>query len=415
MHTFEQLTHFAGFDWAKDHHDAVILDRHGNTVLAFTFAHSAEGWAQWREHLKAFPALGVALETSHGAAVEQLLQSGVTVYPMHPKAAQRYRDRHVPSGSKTDQIDAWCFADALRMDGPHWRALSPTDPLVEELRLLCRDEVELITQRTALVNQLQAALQEYYPAALEAFDDWTQPYAWEFIAVFPTPPELVKAGKRRWEKFLHTHRLWRPQTVATRLEIFARADQFCGGLAVTRAKSRLALSVVNLLRMMQAQLTDYRRAIEKLFAQHPDHDLFGSLPGAGDKLAPRLFSEIGEDRGQYPEAQSLQCVAGTAPVSFQSGQIRQARIRWHCNRHLRHAVHLWSDCSRKVCAWAQAYYLAQREKGKSHACALRCLGQRWLKILWQMWQTRQPYDEARHALNQQRHGSWVLQLHPKKS
>jgi hypothetical protein len=48
MHSFETLTHFAGFDWAKEHHDAVILDRQGNTVAALTFAHSAEGWAQWR-------------------------------------------------------------------------------------------------------------------------------------------------------------------------------------------------------------------------------------------------------------------------------------------------------------------------------------------------------------------------------
>jgi hypothetical protein len=30
--------------------------------------------------------------------------------------------------------------------------------------------------------------------------------------------------------------------------------------------------------------------IEKLFAQHPDHDFFGSLPGAGPKIAPRLLS-----------------------------------------------------------------------------------------------------------------------------
>jgi hypothetical protein len=45
--------------------------------------------------------------------------------------------------------------------------------------------------------------------------------------------------------------------------------------------------------------------------------------------------------------------------------------------------------------------------------ALRSLGQRWLKILWKMWQSRQPYDETRHALNQQRHGSWLLQTKPK--
>jgi len=415
MHTFEELTHLAGFDWAKDHHDAVVMDRNGTTVAGFTFAHTGEGWAQWREQIKAFPALGVAIETSHGAAVEQLLASGVTVYPMQPKAAQRYRDRHVPSGSKTDQTDAWCFADALRVDGQRWRALGPADPLVEELRLLCRDEVELITQRTGLINQLQAALHEYYPAALEAFDDWTAPSSWALVEQFPTPQELVKAGRRRWEKFLHVHKLWRPQTVDKRLEIFARADHFCGGPAVTRAKSRLAVSLVKLLRPLQSQLDAYRAEIEKLFAQHPDHDLFGSLPGAGDKLAPRLLSEIGTDRGQYPEAQGLQCVAGTAPVSFQSGQIRKAKIRRHCNSHLRHAVHLWSDCSRKFCAWAQAYYRAQRDKGKSHACALRSLGQRWLKILWKMWQSGRPYDETLHALNQQRHGSWVLQLQPKKT
>jgi transposase len=415
MHSFEELTHFAGFDWAKDHHDAVIVDRNGAKMETLTFAHTAEGWAQWREKIKAYPALGVAIETNQGAAVEQLLQSGVTIYPMQPKAAQRYRDRLVPSGSKTDQIDAWCFADALRVDGQHWRPLAPEDPLIEELRLLCRDEVELITQRTALVNQLQQALHEYYPAALEAFDDWTQRFTWDFVVAFPTPEELVKAGKRKWEKFLHSHRLWRSQTAEQRLEIFARADRFCGGVAVTRAKSRLAWSTAQLLRTLQDQLDAYRRAIEKLFAQHPDHDLFGSLPGAGEKLAPRLLSEVGSDRNQYPEAQALQCVAGTAPVSYESGQIRKAKIRWHCNRHLRHAVHLWADCSRKFCAWAAAYYLAQRENGKSHACALRCLGQRWLKILWKMWQTGRCYDETLHALNQQKHGSWVLQLQPKRT
>ena len=87
------------------HHDAVILDRQGATLQTVTFAHTAEGWAQWRETIKAYPALGVAIETNQGAAVEQLLASGVTVYPIQPKAAQRYRDRHVPSGSKTDRMD----------------------------------------------------------------------------------------------------------------------------------------------------------------------------------------------------------------------------------------------------------------------------------------------------------------------
>ena len=72
------------------------------------------------------------------------------------------------SGVKDDQLDAWSFADACRVDGHGWKPLGPEDPLIKELRLLCRDEVTFIEQRTALINQLRHALAEYYPTALEA-------------------------------------------------------------------------------------------------------------------------------------------------------------------------------------------------------------------------------------------------------
>ena len=187
------------------------------------------------------------------------------------------------------------------------------------LRLLCRDEVALIEERTALINQLQSALREYYPAALEAFEDWTMLSAWAFVEAFPTPQALVSAGKRKWEKFLHTEHLARPQTYQKRMEIFAHAAEFVSGQALTRAKSRLALARVRMLRVLQSQIDSYRAQIEKLFAQHPDHDLFGSLPGAGPKIAPRLLGEIGSDRSRFEDPCALQCLAGTAPVSYQSG------------------------------------------------------------------------------------------------
>jgi hypothetical protein len=38
------------------------------------------------------------------------------------------------------------------------------------------------------------------------------------------------------------------------------------------------------------------------------------------------------------------------------------------------------------------------------------LGQRWLKILWKMWQTRTAYDGDFHAANQQKHGSWIIHI-----
>jgi len=413
MKTWNEITHYAGFDWAKDHHDVVIVDRSGQIVADFRIEHTSGGWQQWRKQVATFAeGLAACVETSQGVVVEQLIESGAAVYPVSPVSAKRYRERKAPSGNKTDHVDAWSLADALRVDGHGWKALAPEDPLVAELRLLCRDEVALIEERTALINQLQSALHEYYPAVLEAFEEWTQPSAWAFIEAFPTPQALQAAGKRKWEKFLHTHKLARSETYQKRMEIFARAHEFVSGPALTRAKSRMALTRARMLRVLQIQIDAYRAEIEKLFLQHPDHHLFGSLPGAGPKLAPRLLGEIGSDRARFEDPSGLQCLAGTAPVSYQSGQIHKVFIRRHCNKPLRHAVHLWANLSRRSCPWASIYYDQIRQRGKSHACALRCLGQRWLKILWKMWQSHTAYDPDLHARNQLKHGSWVLKIQP---
>ena len=410
---FREFTHFAGFDWAKDHHDVIIIDQHGQVVADFRFGHDATGWQQWQKQIAPFGSgLAVCVETSQGVVVEHLLQSGAAIFPISPLSAKAYRQRKKPSGTKTDRVDAWCSADALRMDGHAWRQLAREEPLVAELRLLCRDEIALIEERTALILQLQSALHEYYPCALEAFDDWTSPHAWAFVEAFPTPQALATAGKRRWEKFLHSRKLARPETFKRRMEIFARALEWTASDATTRAKSLLALARVRVLATLEMQLARYREEITALFATHPDQNLFSSLPGAGPKLAPRLLAEIGSDRARFDAPQGLQCYAGTAPVSFQSGQIQKVNLRRHCNLVLRHTVHLWANLSRPTCPWAEVYYQQKRLEKKSHAQALRCLGQRWLKILWKMRQTSKPYDPDFHARNQLKHGSWVLTVNP---
>lgn len=411
MTEFKELKHFAGFDWAKDHHCVVVVDGLGEVVSEFEFKHSAEGWKEFVEKAAKLPELGVAIETSSGPAVDQLLQRGFTVFPVNPAASQSYRQRKAPSGTKTDQHDAWALADALRTDGRQWKTLSPADPLSLHLRLLCKDEVALIEQRTQLVNQLQQALLEYYPAALEAFEDWTLSFTWDFIIEFPTPEKLVRAKAHRWRKFLHTHHLWRPGTVEKRMEIFERASAFQGSPAVAQAKSQLAVSLCKVLRTLEQQLKDYRQQIQELFKNHPDHDLFGSLPGAGAVLAPRLLAAIGTDLKRYGNDLSvLQAFAGTAPISYQSGRIRKARMRWACDKFMRYTVHLWAECFWKYSPWGGVYYRKKRQEGKSHACALRCLAQRLLKILFRMILDKKPYDAQLHARNQQKHGSWVLSL-----
>ncbi|HYZ72910.1 MAG TPA: IS110 family transposase [Chthoniobacterales bacterium] len=410
---WQQHRVFGAVDWASEKHSVIVLDQAGKVLEGFEIEHSGLGWKKFREKLQPYGSIAFAIETSQGAAVEQLLEAGMMVYPLNPKSAQAYRERKAPSGAKDDWLDAWSFADALRVDGHGWKALRPEEALIKELRLLCRDEVSLIEQRTAFIQQLRDALAAYYPAALEAFEDWTSVSAWMFLERFPTPDALVQAGKRKWQNFLHSRRLWGREEGAKRMEIFARASQFAGSQPTIKAKSLLALSLVQMLFAVEKQLCLYRQRIAELFKQHPDHDLFGSLPGAGPKLAPRLLSEIGDDRQRFDEPQALQCLCGTAPVTKRSGKKRKywsVHQRWACNKHLRHALHLFADKSLTRCVWAEIYYQHHRQKNQSHASALRRLANRWLKIIYKMWKDHTPYDPELHHRNQLKHGSWILQL-----
>src|SRR5260370_7733585 len=98
------------------------------------------------------------------------------------------------------------------------------------------------------------------------------------------------------------------------MEIFAQATEFAGSPPTTRARSLLALSLVQMLFSVEKQLALYRQRIEELFARHPDHDLFGSLPGAGPKIAPRLLSEIGDDPDQFAaHPQNLHSLPASPP------------------------------------------------------------------------------------------------------
>jgi hypothetical protein len=112
-----------------------FVDRLGTIVAEFRFAHSALGWAKFEEKMKPFAGCPIALETSSGPAVDQLLQRDWSVYPVNPKAAQRYRERKAPSGNKADRPDAWSLADALRTDGHAWHKLIPQDEVVVDCQI----------------------------------------------------------------------------------------------------------------------------------------------------------------------------------------------------------------------------------------------------------------------------------------
>ena len=412
MKEWKEITYYVGFDWAHDHHDVVIVDRRGQIVADFEIQHTAAGWQRWNQQVAALGAgaVAVCVETSQGLIIEQLLESGVNVYPIAPVSSKAYRERKASSGTKTDRLDAWSLADALRLDGQGWKVLAKEDPLVAELRLLCRDEVALIEERTALVNQLQSALEQYYPAAREAFEDWTLPGGLAFVEAFPTPTVLRAAGQRKWEKFLHVHKLARPQTYGKRLEIFARANELVATEALTRTKSRLALART---RCCGCSKPRSRPTVPRSRSSSLNTPITNSSVRCRE---PVLRSPHACWVKLAPTAPALM---SPALCKLWPGPLRSATSPARSTKSMCAAA-ATSRCEPpSICGPTSvdaplpgppSITKPSGPGGKSHAGALPCLGQRWLKILSKMWHTRRCYHPDLHTPNQLKHGSWILQL-----
>lgn len=396
---------YAGIDWADAHHDVVVIDAMGQQVLQRRVAHTAVGLAELTRILTevtgatATDQLACIIETNHGMLITALLEAGFAVYPVNPKVLDRRRGA---AGVKTDQVDAYLLAKLGRSDLADLQRLVPDSPLVAELKSLPRDQDSLIQSQTRLVNQMTAGLKSYYPVALRLFSKLHQPSTLAFLHAFPTP-ELARAATVAQIQDVLTqagHR--RAAPVAATIHQQLQAPQLQADAVTTRTKARLLLALMAQLAPLQAQIAAYDEEITRLFLSHADHALFASLPRAGQRIAPRLLAEIGDDRRRYADARGLQALAGTAPVTKQSGTYRVAQRRTACLKPLRNVLQQFAWQSTRWEPWARQYYDQKRAAGKSHAMAVRALAHLWVRIIYAIWYHRTPYQRETFTAAQQR-------------
>src|SRR5947209_19949054 len=272
-----------------------------------------------------------------------------------------------------------------------------------ELKLLTRDQDALIQMQTRLVNQLTACLKAYYPVALELFGKLQQKSTLQFLQAYPTPQEAMAASVEQIKVVLKHGRYPHPTAGAATIVEQLHQPHLQADAVITRAKSRLMLALVSQLLPLIEQIAQYDKEIETLFLTHADQVIFSSLPRAGQRLAPRRLSEIGEDRQRYRDAASLQALAGTSPVLFQSGMYSKAHRRLGCIKPLRNALHQFAWQTTQSEAWARDYYQRKRAEGKSHTVAIRALANVWVRIIFAMWIHHQCYESRTFEQAQRQH------------
>jgi transposase len=190
---------FIGDDWAEDHHDIEVMDAAGRVLAKARLPEGMAGMA--RLHELAGQHLGedaddaevvIGIETDRGPWVAALVAAGYTVFPVNPLRASRYRERHGVSGAKSDGGDAHMLADMVRTDSHQLRPAAGDSPGSQAVKVVARAHKTLIWERTRHIQRLRHQLREYFPAALEAFEDLAAPDALELLAKAPDPARAAK-------------------------------------------------------------------------------------------------------------------------------------------------------------------------------------------------------------------------------
>jgi len=390
---------YIGVDWADREHAVWVEDEHGAKVVALTVKHTAAGLSEFGRWLYEQRARGIelwaAIEKPEGRLVDFLLDHGVVVYPINPKALDRARDRFRMSQAKSDPFDARVLAAFLRTDHTHLRPLVPSSEPAQELKLLTRDHRRLVRQQTRLVNQLTATLKEFYPRPLELFDDLKTAGAVAFLDSFPIPDALRALSRKQWQRWARAQGLSEART--EKLWQALRQPQLPVPAYVVRAKARLVRVLVAQLTAATRAVDEYQKAVERFFATLPAAEWARTLPGGkSGATVPTLWAELGDAPGRWQSFQHLQAEAGGVPVTARSGKSQLVQFRFACNTHLRYTSYWLAFISLQQSEWARTYYDRQRTRGHSHARALRALGAKWLKIIFVMWKHHRPYDETYH-------------------
>jgi hypothetical protein len=338
---------FVGHDWAEAHHDVHIEDEHGRRLERARLPEGVEGVARFHAlvaaHAEDPGEVVVATETDRGLFVGALVAAGYRVLAVNPMSTSRYRERHSTSGAKSDAGDARVLAELARVDGHNHRPVAGDSDLAEAVKVLARAHQSMIWARQRQLNQLRSMLREFYPAALEAFDELGSNDTLAVLAIAPTPTLGRALSRSKIASALRRGgRQRRVDERTVEIQTVLRAPQLEAPALVANAMGATATALVAVAVEMTAQISRLEAQLAEHFEQHPDAKIIRSLPGLGMTLGARVLGEFGDDPNRYHDAKSRKNYAGTSPITKASGTRRVVLARYARNRRLADASYMWA-------------------------------------------------------------------------
>ena len=153
------------------------------------------------------------------------------------------------------------------------------------------------------------------------------------------------------------------ETLADTIAAGLRTDSLRAPGPVETAHGATTRATVAIVIELNAQIEQLAGELADHFEQHPDSDIYLSLPGIGVVLGARMLGEFGDDPNRYANAKSRKNYAGTSPITRASGTRSVVLARFVRNSRLADALDQGAFCSLSWSPGARLFYEQRRSNG----------------------------------------------------
>jgi len=285
------------------------------------------------------------------------------------------------------------LAEIVRLDRDHHRQIAGDTDLVDAVKLVARAHQTAIWERTRQVLRLRSTLREYFPAAIEAFEDLAAKDTLLLLARAPSPARVAKLTRSQVVSALRAARRHHVEAKADALLAVLRAPGLRQPATTEAAYAAVVVGQIGIIGALNEQITQLQEVVAEHFGRHPDADIYLSQPGFGVVLAARALGEFGDDKKRFHDARARKNYSGQSPITRASGKKTVVLARYATNRRLGAALHAQAFSALAASPGARAYYDALRARKIGHHAALRQLANRLVGILHGCLKTGTKYDE----------------------
>jgi len=388
---------FVALDWGSQKHTWSLQPADGGQSEHGSLDHTPEAVAVWAAGLErrfGGRPVAVALEQKRGSVVNLLLgYPHLVLFPVPASMSACYRKTFVPSGAKIDPGDAGWILDLLLRHRDRLRQLEPDDANTRLMQMLVEERRQLVDDKTRLTLRLQDCLKQYFPQLLRWFGDVDTPLVADLLQLWPDLQHLRRCHDGTLRTFFRQHHSCDEELIRQRIEAIRAAIPATHDPAVLEAGSTKAHHLTESIATLRDQIARLERRRDELTAEHPDHAIFASFPGAGRATVPRLIVAFGTCRERYQSAFEVECNSGIAPVHIASGKTDRVSFRRACQKFTRQTFQEFAGQTIPRCGWAKDYYQAHCHRPEQHHAAAPALAFKWIRILFRSWKDRKPYDE----------------------